>query len=60
MDNLNEIERRLGKHTENIARRTKARYKLARDLGFTSREAMFLQNRNEETIRALAAKRASK
>ena len=54
---LDELEERVKKLKETAAARQKSGYQLARDLGFSSYEAMTLQNASEETIRRLAKER---
>jgi hypothetical protein len=45
---------------EKIKQRIKARYDLARELGFSAQESQILQNKSEETIRRLANERNTK
>lgn len=57
---LEELAKRVQDRKTQVAAIHKKRYHLARDLGFSSDEAVILQNRTEATIRRLAAERKGK
>ena len=49
----------LGKRADNIRKRRRYLYKLAKDLGFPSTEAGVLANSSEDNIRKLAEEKTS-
>ena len=54
---LNQLEMEAASQYRRLKARLHKHYHLARELGFTSSEAVILQSRSESVIRALAAER---
>lgn len=59
INTLNDLDKAVKATAEGAKKTRKERYRLARDLGFSSAEAVYLQNRPEIIIRRLAKERTA-
>lgn len=57
---LDDLEKRASEFKSDAITNSSSKYKLARELGFSSYEANILKGYDEETIRRLAEERKSK
>jgi hypothetical protein len=57
---LDDLEQEAKQKAENVKKKLRERYKLARDLGFSASEAQLLSSRPEQIIRQLAKEKSSR